>query len=159
MLLFRIATELYAQDLSGRGAQLYGGRWTPKGMAAVYAAESASQALLEYLPHFPEACTPPDLMLVTIEVSDALSITQLSEEVLPTDWNALPWPESTAETGREWLARKSTAALRVPSVMFPFAVAWNMVLNPLHPECRGIGIVDSVPLALDSRLIQRLRKK
>jgi len=157
MVLFRIATEPNSRDLSGRGAQLFGGRWNPKGMAALYVAESAAQALLEYLPHLPPGCVPPDLVLAKLEAPDALSIAELSERDLPPDWNALPWPSSTAEIGRRWLTAKATAALRVPSVMFPLSVAWNVVLNPAHPQSAAISIVETIPLPLDPRLAGKSR--
>lgn len=49
MLLYRIAEEQFARDLSGAGARLYGGRWNPKGVPMLYTAESVALAALEVL--------------------------------------------------------------------------------------------------------------
>ena len=43
------AARLAASAFSGEGARLYGGRWSPKGHALFYTAESQSLALLEML--------------------------------------------------------------------------------------------------------------
>lgn len=46
--LYRALNPVYARDpLSGRGAELYGGRFNPKGMPALYASTSVMTALRE----------------------------------------------------------------------------------------------------------------
>ncbi len=46
--LYRALNPVYAREpLSGRGAQLYGGRFNPKGMAALYTSLSVMTALRE----------------------------------------------------------------------------------------------------------------
>jgi RES domain-containing protein len=157
MLLYRIAAESYSRDLSGRGAQIYGGRWNPKGMAVLYTTENASQALLEYLPHFPATCVPADLMLITLEAPDNLSILELTKEELPANWNARPPIAATAVIGREWLIARNSVALRVPSVMLPYGKAWNLLLNPLHPDFSVLRIAEILPLPVDPRLAEKMR--
>jgi RES domain-containing protein len=152
MLLYRVTLQAYARDLSGRGAQMYGGRWNPKGMAALYTSETPAQALLEFLPHFPETCAPPDLALVTISAPDNLKIEEICHDELPENWDAKPPTTLTATIGREWLMKGATAALRVPSVMLPFGKAWNLVLNPAHPQCIGLEVVEVVAISVDPRL-------
>lgn len=152
MFLYRVALELYASDLSGEGAKLYGGRWNPKGMAAVYTAESASQALLEYLPHFQETCAPPDVVLVTINVPDTLPIQEITEENLPANWDARPPIPATAMLGEKWLRERSFVGLRVPSVMLPYGKAWNLILNPQHPKFSEICVTEIISLSVDPRL-------
>ena len=47
-LLYRALNPVYARDpLSGRGSQVYGGRFNPKGTAALYASLSPVTALRE----------------------------------------------------------------------------------------------------------------
>ena len=156
MFLYRVAVERFAHDVSGHGAQRYGGRWNPKGMAALYTAESPSQALLEYLPHFPETGAPPDLMLVTLEAPDNLSVRDLSADLLPTQWAHRPPDPATILIGMKWLTQRETVALRVPSVMLPYGKAWNLVLNPEHPDFAKIRLVEAVPLPFDPRLKEKL---
>ena len=110
---------------------MFGGRWNPKGVAALYTAETPAQALLEFLPHFPETCAPPNLVLVTIGPPDNLNIEEIRKNELPENWNAKPPTVLTASIGRQWLLKGTSAALRVPSVMLPFGKAWNLVLLSL----------------------------
>ncbi|MFZ4858572.1 MAG: RES family NAD+ phosphorylase [Desulfuromonadaceae bacterium] len=152
MLLYRVTTHVFARDLSGRGAQLYGGRWNPKGVAALYTAETPAQALLEFLPHFPDTCPPHALVLVTITAPDNLYIEEMSKNDLPSDWDAKPPGVLTVRIGRDWLIAGETTALRVPSVMLPFGMAWNLVLNPLHPQFSELTVIEVVPFAADPRL-------
>ncbi len=156
MFLYRVVPELYAGDLSGEGARLYGGRWNPKGMAAVYTAESASQALLEYLPHFQVTYAPPDLVLVTIEAPDTLPIQEITEENLPANWDARPPIPATAMLGEKWLREHSFVGLRVPSVMLPYGKAWNSILNPQHPKFSEMCVTEIVSLSIDPRLGKKL---
>jgi RES domain-containing protein len=153
-MLYRVTSQVFASDLSGRGAQMYGGRWNPKGMAALYTAETPAQALLEFLPHFPETCAPPNLVLVTIRTPENLSIEEIRKNDLPDNWDAKPPTILTAIIGREWLAKGASAALRVPSVMLPFGKAWNMVLNPAHTQCSGLEVIEVVSISVDPRLKQ-----
>jgi RES domain-containing protein len=155
----RVALEPYAGDLSGEGAKLYGGRWNPKGLAAVYTAESASQALLEYLPHFPETCAPPGLVLVTIEAPDTLTIQEITKESLPADWDARPPTPATAMLGEKWLRERSSIALRAPSVMLPYGKAWNLILNPQHSGFSEISVTEIISLPVDPRLGEKLGMK
>ena len=53
MELYRITQEKYADDFSGNGARLYGGRWNSEGLYAVYTSASRALALLETLAHVP----------------------------------------------------------------------------------------------------------
>ena len=53
MEIYRIAQQLYAEDISGNGAKLYGGRWNSEGLTALYTSFSRSLALLETLAHTP----------------------------------------------------------------------------------------------------------
>ena len=152
MLLYRITTQAFAHDLSGRGAQTYGGRWNPKGMAVLYTAETPAQALLEFLPHFSDICVPPNLVLVTIQAPDDLKTEEFAQSRLTDGWDAKPPTIVSTEIGREWLTRGTAAALRVPSVMLPFGKAWNMVLNPAHPQCIELEIIEVVPISVDPRL-------
>ena len=131
---------------------MYGGRWNPKGMAVLYTAETPAQALLEFLPHFPETCAPANLVLVTIGAPDNLDIEEIRQNDLPENWDTKPSTAHTASIGRKWLLRGTSAALRVPSVMLPFGKAWNLVLNQAHTQCSGLEVIEVVAIAVDPRL-------
>lgn len=44
MTVFRLAAEKFKDDLSGKGAEIYGGRWNPVGYALVYTSQSRALA-------------------------------------------------------------------------------------------------------------------
>ncbi len=159
MLLYRVAPESYALDLSGEGARLAGGRWNPKLFPVLYTSEHPSLALTETLPSFSLELLPVGLCLVTIILPAELSVREITVAELPCDWNRFPHAASTVAMGREWLTHGDSAALKVPSTMGPPGKCWNFVLNPLHPELRGKMTATSERWELDSRLEQLFRQQ
>jgi len=69
MQLFRLCRQRYA-EFSGQGAKKTGGRWNRRGIAALYAAENASLAVLEVLVHLDKAEIPEDYVMLEISVPD-----------------------------------------------------------------------------------------
>ncbi len=63
----------------------------------------------------------------------------LADAALPNDWNRKPvppdWhltpPKATQRIGDEWIARKASLVLRVPSAIIPND--HNYLINPQHP--------------------------
>ena len=49
--LFRFVRAKYADDFSGEGSRLVGGRWSPVGIPVLYVVESAALGALEFLVH------------------------------------------------------------------------------------------------------------
>ena len=47
MLVYRITGKKYADDLTGTGAAMFGGRWNKKGTPVLYTGESKDIALLD----------------------------------------------------------------------------------------------------------------
>lgn len=71
--VYRIGTDTpdyEADDLSGKGAEITGGRWNEKGVAVVYAAENRSLACLETLVHLAAGGLPFNRYLVEISIPD-----------------------------------------------------------------------------------------
>lgn len=72
-IVYRIGTDTpayEADDLSGKGAEITGGRWNQKGAAVVYAAENCSLACLETLVHLAAGGLPFNRYLVEISIPD-----------------------------------------------------------------------------------------
>jgi len=83
MELYRITQEQYADDLSGNGAKLFGGRWNSEGHPALYAASGRALALLETLAHTPaKMLDAKPYILVTIFVPDAIVVQEVDFEKL-----------------------------------------------------------------------------
>jgi RES domain-containing protein len=83
---FRIVqTQWAASAMTGEGARLYGGRWNPQGLPAVYLAESRALAALEILVHAPREVLHLDWTIIEVEVPDD-RIEPVDPEMIPTDW-------------------------------------------------------------------------
>ena len=82
------------------------------------------------------------MWLVRIDVPDTLPIEEIDS--LPAD------PQVFRQLGDEWLQHNGTPVLRVPSVLVPHA--WNILLNPRHPEVSEALIETIEPFGFDPRL-------
>jgi hypothetical protein len=70
MIVYRLSKEVYANDLSGKGAEIAGGRWNSKGSAALYTAQSIALCVTEIAVHIPLGILPKDYRLIHIEIPD-----------------------------------------------------------------------------------------
>ena len=151
MLLYRIAEEQFANDLSGEGARIYGGRWNPKGIPLIYTAESVALAALEVLVRI---STPKHYSRVIYEIPDTASSETLTIAELPPNW-LLPHPNTQLiEAGRRWAQGRRSLLLQVPSAVVR-GEGWNYLINPLHPEFPAVAIADIAPFDYDFRLVGR----
>ena len=149
MLLYRITKAAYADDLSGTGARLYGGRWNSVGKPAVYLASSHSLAVLEVLVHLPPALVPKDFVVVTLDVPE--DIAQFDVQLLPPGWSQYPEPVSLRYYGDAFIAENKHLLLKVPSAVVP--QEYNYLLNPRHNKASKIKFVNHEPFSFDKRLI------
>ena len=67
MIVYRITGNKYADDLSGTGAAMHGGRWNKKGSPVLYTGENKEIALLETIVHTPPMLIPNlDILILDI---------------------------------------------------------------------------------------------
>ncbi|MFP4089947.1 MAG: RES family NAD+ phosphorylase [Cyclobacteriaceae bacterium] len=147
MLLYRLARKAYANQLDGKGAALYGGRWNSVGRPVVYTSEHRSLAVLEYRVNNP--LPVKDLMMITLEVP-ANSFIDLERTALPANWKEYSPDSPTARLGDEWLLKGASLLFKVPSV--PVPEEFNYLINPLHSQMSEVKILDINPYLLDSRI-------
>ncbi len=140
MRLWRLCRRPFA-DLSGEGARLHGGRWNSPGRPVVYLAAEPSLAVLEVRVHLdlPLDLMPPDYVLLTVEVPDALAVERLEQA-----------PDDARVAGDAWLDQGRTALLSVPSVIVP--EARNLLLNPRHADAGRVRVAAMRPFGFDPRL-------
>lgn len=151
MLLWRIAREIHVDSaLEGVGGLMVSGRWHRRGRPILYTASSAALAALEVLVHVEPLQAPDDLRLLGLDLPDELTLEELGPALLPEDWRSVPAPESTQSIGNAWLERRSSVALRVPSVVVPMET--NVLLNPRHPDMTRVRISSNEAFRFDSRL-------
>ena len=146
MVVFRIARKEHIEDLSGRGAELFGGRWNEKGIPALYTSSSLSLAALEILAHTDKSLPPVKMSYAKIYVPDFMASLKI-----------LKLPEDTTEIdyGSKWLKEKKELMLKVPSVILPYEYdsECNLILNPLHQDYKKIFVVETHDFSFDNRLV------
>jgi RES domain-containing protein len=135
----------------GTGAMLVGGRWNSPGHPAIYAAVSYAGAMLERLVHAGTGRIPKNQKVVLIRIPARVSIEEWTQTRLPSGWSADDNVVSRA-FGDEWLERRRSAVLIVPSALAKYER--NVVVNPAHPHFKSI--VASAPEAVvwDVRLFR-----
>jgi RES domain-containing protein len=149
MILYRLAKDSYADDLTGTGARLYGGRWNSKGKAAMYLASSQALALLEVLVHLPALIEPKNYFLIAIEVPDN-SMQQVYAATLPDNWNTMQPPSALKIIGDSFLTENRYLLLKVPSAIVPGE--HNYLVNVRHPAMAKVKVIKKTLFNFDKRL-------
>ncbi len=154
-IAYRIGTDTpayEADDLSGKGAEITGGRWNEKGVAVVYAAEGRSLACLETLVHLAAGGLPFNRYLVEISIPDPVWAAARRETPasLPVGWDAEPASRASISFGTAWLQSGDSAVLVIPSVIVPEECC--VLVNPAHPDSTNISAVKSRRWLYDPRL-------
>ncbi|MYM87471.1 RES domain-containing protein [Rugamonas sp. FT82W] len=137
--LWRIAVEApayTANDLSGAGAKISGGRWNSIGTPLIYSATNIALATIETVLYLRNGGLPFNRFLVRIDVPDGVWATRLVLDPLPGGWDAVPSGMSSRMAGDAWAASASSVLLMVPSVSVPDE--YNVLINPLHPDAASI---------------------
>ena len=137
--LWRIAVEAptyTANDLSGAGAKMTGGRWNSIGTPLVYSATNIALATIETVLHIRGGGLPFNRFLVRIDVPDDVWTARVVLNPLPGGWDAVPAGMASRTTGDAWVASNSSALLLVPSVIVPDE--HNVLINPEHPDVASI---------------------
>lgn len=137
----------------GGGARNAGGRWNSAGYAVVYTSAAISLAALEFLVHLGRNRSVKDLVLVSAEIPDGLTMERVDVSALPSDWRRYPAPDYLQTIGNAWIDRSVATVLAVPSAVIPQET--NYLLNPAHPDFRRIRIGRPAEFSLDFRLAAR----
>lgn len=150
MEVYRITQQQFADDLSGNGARLFGGRWNSEGFFALYTSSTRSLALLETLGHTPAKMLDVRVYhLITLFVPDLPTQKILVTDLLE-DWNAPDTRPFTKKIGDAFLSAQKNLLLSVPSVMMPEDM--NYVINPLHEDMKEVKIVKKRRIYFDKRI-------
>jgi RES domain-containing protein len=152
MRIWRIAQRKYALDRLCAGSALYGGRWNPVGLPALYCGASIAICALEKFVHVGSAPLPP-LVLVAVDIPDQSKIFSPTASKLPSGWDELPTSVSAQTLGREWLERGDALAMRVPSAVLPEES--NVILNPRHPDFQHVKLTIVRPFSFDQRMFKQ----
>jgi len=151
MLVYRISGQRFANDLSGTGARLNGGRWNSVGLSLLYSASYRSLALLEILVHTTNNYVPDDLMLITIEIPDTILIKEILHEEISDELNRKKAQAQFQTIGDKWIKSQTSLILKVPSVIIP--EEFNYLINPLHKDFHKVKIKETKLFRFDERLV------
>jgi RES domain-containing protein len=154
-VLWRIGTDtptFQADDLTGRGAEISGGRWNRKGAPVLYAAETPALACLETVVHLNAGGLPLNRYLVEIEIPDGVwtSAVKHTTGTLPVGWDSEPPGMMSIDLGTAWLKANTSALMIVPSVIVP--EEFNVLVNPRHPDSAGVTARKARKWVYDPRL-------
>jgi len=150
MKVYRLSKSKFAGDLSGRGAEIAGGRWNSKGTPLIYTSPSRALCLVEVAVHLPVGIIPHDYVLIEIEIPDEAEVQVIEEKLLPTDWNSFPHSPVTQNLGDNFVKENTNLMLKVPSAVVPGD--FNYLINPRHPQINQVFIVSTNPFGFDERL-------
>jgi len=148
MIIYRLATEMYKNDLSGNGSKLYGGRWNSKGLPVVYTTENISLAVLEILVRTDMQTIPLTYHLIKIEIPDSIQSLSISNNKLKNEWkDDLGY---TQWMGDEFLKSNKLLWLKVPSAIVDEEN--NYLINPVHSDFKKVKTITVKKFQFDKRL-------
>jgi RES domain-containing protein len=153
MMVYRLAKQAYINDLSGKGAEITGGRWNSKGIAIVYTSGSRALAAIEIAVHTPLGIIPRNYWILSIELPDNIEIKEIQIDELSKTWNGNPFIHSTQFIGDDFINAQKHLIMRVPSATVKGD--FNYLVNPQHPDFKHISIKASEPFDFDSRLFKK----
>lgn len=152
--LWRIATDtpaFEAHDLSGKGAELTGGRWNRPGTPLVYASTTRALACLETVVHLARTPLPLNRYLVEIVVpADLWAQAEWLDPAALVGWDAMPAGKASLDWGGEWAQSGRSLLARVPSAIVP--EEHNVLVNPRHPAAGRLQAVKRRRWLYDARL-------
>jgi RES domain-containing protein len=143
MDVYRICRTKWANDLSGEGARLNGGRWNRKGTPCLYTSSSRSLAILEFSVNVTLDEIPRSLSIVTLKLPD--QFLELALQSLPGNWKDVPAPGSTRDFGSKLIEEGKHLIIRLPSAVI--TQEFNYIVNPIHKDhklCKVVAVDDFV---------------
>ncbi|MBP6286314.1 MAG: RES family NAD+ phosphorylase [Ferruginibacter sp.] len=148
MIVYRISSAEFSNDISGTGAKRMGARWNSKGVPLLYTSQHISLAVLEMLVNTNFKDYDIALELMYINFPDQLPTAFIELKNLKQNWKEDP--EYTRYIGDEFIKQKESLILRVPSAVIN--EEHNYLANPLHPDFKKIRISKTKSFWPDERL-------
>ena len=148
--VYRFAPIQFIDDLSGRGAMLFGGRWNSVGLPAVYTSFTISLALVELFVHKETYQDIQANQLLEITINEPVT-NIIENKILKRDWQADDYYSQLL--GNEFLMAKTAICLQVPSAIIEEEN--NIVLNPQHTDfLKKVRIKKVRNFSFDNRLFK-----
>lgn len=153
MIVHRISHPQFIEDLTGYGAWLKGGRWNSPGRSVLYTSSSLPLAAWEVFVNLPKEFLPAKpLSSATIFIPDKALIQVVPVKSLNVKWFDVPHPKELREIGDQWLDKKESLVLKVPSSVI--RGEYNFLLNPNHPAFKTVKVQSILPFKFDPRIFK-----
>jgi RES domain-containing protein len=152
MIVYRCTLKKWANDITGSGAFLYGGRWNNPGKYLVYTAENNVLAAFEVALRVPLEHISKNYVMVPIEIPDK---TDIMEPVLPGQWHLKM--EVTRSIGELFVNERKYLLMKVPSALI--SDSFNYLINPNHALVKKVTVLNARPILFDKRLLEMIRSK
>jgi len=152
MIVYRLSKAIYANNLSGFGAEKCGGRWNSQGIPMIYTSQSRALSTAEIAVHIPMGIIPDDYVLITLTIPGH-SIFTLPLSTLPKDWKAIPPAQSTRRLGDQFIKDNKYLTMKVPSIIVQGE--YNFLINPRHIRIKEVVVESIEPFDFDTRLFKR----
>ncbi len=130
LIAYRCIWEKASEELKSTGIS---GRWNLKDDQVIYASESRSLASLEVLVHAEDSFLLSKYKF--LEITFPVSIVK---HIGIADTNFLRDMNECENYGHEWYHNKSSAVLKVPSVIIPNE--YNYVINTKHQDIKKVRV-------------------
>jgi RES domain-containing protein len=154
MIVYRLSKSAWKEDISGRGAELTGGRWNSKGVAVLYTSSSRALCMAEIAVHTPLGCLPVDYFMVEIEIPTDAIIKEIFEMELPINWRSFGNRHLTQFIGDNFIKENEFPVLKVPSAVVQGD--FNYLINPEHKDSDKISIIKTDGFGFDERLFKKI---
>lgn len=150
MIVYRFSHPKYADDISGNGARLKGGRWNHPGIAVLYTSSSISLGLLEVLANANTLEQLQMIQLIEIEIPGDPVIHEITLHKLKKGW----WDdfEYTQWMGTEIMRSNATLIIKCPSAVVEQEN--NFLINPNHELFTKIKLKTRTNFRFDERLFK-----
>ncbi len=150
MIVYRLAHFKYANDVSGTGAKLTGGRWNTPGIAMLYTSEHISLALLEVLANAHTLEQLQSVRLLEISIPVKADETEIKLGQLKTDW----WNDFdyTRWIGDEMMKANEALIIKCPSAIINSE--HNYLINPSHAHFKRVKATMKTDFRFDERLFK-----
>lgn len=149
MIVYRLSKKEYSRDLSGKGSELYGGRWNSQGVPIVYTCESRALCLAEIAVNVQLVRVPKNYFIITIEIPDS-SIYELEPNSYPKAWRSFPHMDATQKLGDRFVEMGKQLTFKVESAVIQDE--YNYLINPKHKNFSRVKIKKVEPFGFDARM-------
>lgn len=152
MIVYRLSKSTFKTDLSGKGAEIAGGRWNSVGVSMIYTSSSRALCVAEVAVHLPLQILPKGYYMIELIIPDN-NIEIINPSSLAKNWKKNPPIQLTKQIGDDFIKAQHHLILKVPSAVVEGE--YNFLINPIHSQIKQCKSSLTKPFQFDERLFKR----